>query len=72
MDMSKVVVELKHKNALALLQQLEALKVIMLEASQTAKQTSKLSDKYKGTFSKEDADSFDAHTHQSRNEWSGS
>jgi hypothetical protein len=32
-------------------------------------QTTKLSDKYKGAFTKEDAKSFDTHTKQMRKEW---
>jgi hypothetical protein len=51
------------------LQELEELNLIKLVKENITPVTTKLSDKYKGVFSEEDAKSFDKHTLNMRKEW---
>ena len=48
---------------------MEELKLIEVLNKSTVPSKSKLSEKYKGVFSKEDAVSFNQHTQNMRNEW---
>ncbi len=64
---NNVVVELTNPGALALLEELENLQIIRV-IKEDAKPV-KLSEKYRGIFSKEDAASFDAHVKAIREEW---
>jgi hypothetical protein len=64
-----MLIEVTNQKALGLLHELEELHLIkVLQKNVTAAKT-KLSDKYKGVFTKEDAKSFDEHIQQMRKEW---
>lgn len=55
-----MLIEIKNPDVLPLLQQLEALHLITVLGKENASQTGeKISNKYKGVFTKEDAQSFD-------------
>lgn len=62
-----LLIEITNPKALGLLHELEELHLIRVLKNPPTKQ--KLSDKYRGVFTKEDAQSFDAHTQVMRNEW---
>lgn len=67
--MQTVLVEINNPNAFALLKDLEELKVLKILKDSFSENTIKLSEKYKGVFSSEDAQSFDNHTQKLRKEW---
>ncbi len=67
--MKTVIIEIKNPKALALLQELEDLDVLKIVKETILNKKTKLSEKYKGVFSQEDAKNFDAHTQTSRKEW---
>lgn len=64
-----MVIQVTNQNALRLLHELEELHLIKVLKENFAPLKTKLSDKYKGVFSKEDAKSFDEHTQTMRGEW---
>ncbi len=64
-----VTVEIDNQNGFDLLQDLEKLHVLRIIKESVIENKTKLSDKYKGVFSKADADSFNHHTQSMRNEW---
>jgi hypothetical protein len=66
--METFVVELTHKNALALLRELEALDIIRLHKNEVPKD--KLSAKFRGILTAPEGDDLEKHVGQMRNEWS--
>ena len=66
--METVLIHIKNNKAYKLLEDLEDLDVLkILEKSDIPQQ--KLSEKYRGIFSKEDALNFNDHTNSMRKEW---
>lgn len=67
-----IVIRVTNQKVLRLLKELEDLK--LLEVIKKEKRTSKkkLSDKYKGVFTEEDANDFDKHVQTMRDEWKNS
>jgi len=70
--MQTVLVEIDNQNGLHLLQELEKLNVLRIIKENVLENKTRLSDKYKGVFSKQDAVSFNDHTQRMRNEWDNS
>ena len=64
-----LIIEVKNKKVLQLLYTLEELNLIKVLKENPEDIKPKLSDKYKGVFSKEDAMSFEKHTQKMRGEW---
>lgn len=63
-----MLIELTNKKAVKLLRDLEELKLIkVLKENIAVKQ--KLSDKYRGSISKEEGEKLNKHIEDSRNEW---
>lgn len=67
--MQTVLVEINNPNAFALLKELEELKVLRIVKNSILEKKVKLSEKYKGVFSKDDATDFDNHSQAMRKEW---
>jgi hypothetical protein len=67
--MDTVLIELTNKKALALIYELEELNLIKVLKETIEQPKTKLSDKYRGVFSKEDATNFNDHTKVMRHEW---
>jgi hypothetical protein len=66
---STLLIEITNQKALGLLHELEELHLIKVLKNNVIPPKIKLSDKYRGVFTKEDAQDFDNHTQQMRNEW---
>jgi len=64
-----LLIQVTNQKALRLLLELEKLHLIRVIKDNITPSKTNISEKYKGVFSKEDAKSFDAHTHKMRNEW---
>lgn len=64
-----MLIQLTNNKVLKLLRELEDLHLIRVIKENITPAKTKLSDKYKGVFSKEDAQSFDQHTQTMRGEW---
>ncbi|NEN23528.1 hypothetical protein G3O08_08445 [Cryomorpha ignava] len=67
-----ITIQLTNKKTLKLIQELEALEALQLIKilkENLSASKAKLSDKYKGVFTKEDAMSFKEHTKSMRGEW---
>jgi hypothetical protein len=64
-----MLIQLTNQKAIGLLHELEELHLIKVLKENVAPATNKLSEKYRGVFSKEDAKSFDRHTQAMRKEW---
>jgi hypothetical protein len=64
-----MLIQVTNQKVLRLLHELEELHLIKVLKENLAPVKTKLSDKYKGVFSKEDAKSFDEHTQTMRGEW---
>lgn len=64
-----MLIQVTNQKALRLLYELEELHLIKVLKGNLAPTKAKLSDKYKGVFSKEDAKSFNEHTQTMRGEW---
>lgn len=64
-----MLIQLTNKKAVRLLHDMEELDLIKVVTENISATTAKLSDKYKGVFSKEDAISFNEHTQTMRKEW---
>ncbi|MBB3842035.1 hypothetical protein FHS57_006064 [Runella defluvii] len=62
-----LLIEITNPKALGLLHELEELHLIKVLKNKPTQP--KLSDKYRGVFTKEDAQSFNDHTQVMRNEW---
>jgi protein tyrosine/serine phosphatase len=67
--MQTILVEINNPKAFTLLQELEDLKIIKILKDNVLKTNLKLSDKYKGVFTKKDAENFNKHTQIMRKEW---
>ncbi len=67
--MQIVTVEIDNPDGLHLLQDLEKLNVLRIVKESISENKTKLSDKYRGVFSKDDAVSFNEHTQTMRKEW---
>lgn len=67
--MQTLLIELNNPKAFNLIQELEDLHIIRIIKNNTETKKVKLSEKYKGVFSNEDAIDFDKHTQNSRKEW---
>jgi hypothetical protein len=66
--METVVIQINNNKAYKLLEDLEELHIIKVLKKSIQPQP-KLSERYRGVFSPEDAKSFNEHTHNSRKEW---
>ena len=66
--METVLVQINNSKAYKLLEDLEDLHILKVLKKSTLPQQ-KLSEKYKGVFSKEDAKNFNEHTQTMRKEW---
>ncbi|MVM41087.1 hypothetical protein GO730_30895 [Spirosoma sp. HMF3257] len=64
-----LLIEVTNQKAIRLLYELEELNLIKVLTKNIAPSKPKLSDKYKGVFSKEDAQSFNDHAQSMRSEW---
>jgi len=64
-----LVIKITNKKAVKLLHDLEELNLIKILDETVKPPVIKLSDKYRGVFSKEDAKSFNEHTQTLRKEW---
>lgn len=64
-----LLIEVTNQKAIGLLHELEELHLIKVLNNDIMPSKTKLSDKYRGAFTKEDAQSFNIHTQQMRNEW---
>jgi len=67
--MQTIIVEIDSQKALNLLQELEELHILRIIKDNVLENKTKPSDKYRGVFSKEDAESFMQHTQTMRKEW---
>lgn len=68
--MHVLTVEVENENGVHLLQEFEKLHVLRIVNEDVSVKKTRLSEKYAGTFSKEDALSFNKHTQTMRGEWS--
>ena len=66
--MDTMLIQLTHQKAAGLLRELEELHLIKV-LKENISGTKKLSEKYKGIISKEEAAKLDEHIRQMRNEW---
>jgi hypothetical protein len=64
-----MLIQLINHRAAGLLHELEELQIIKVLQENITSAKTKLSDKYRGVFSKEDAESFENHTQNMRKEW---
>jgi len=64
-----ILIQVTNEKALGLLRELEELHLIKVIKQNFSPITIKLSDKYKGVFSKEDTKSFNEHSKTMRKEW---
>ena len=67
--MKIVTVEIENQNGYHLLQELEKLNILRIIKENVVENKTKLSDKFKGVFTKEEAESFNKHTQTMRKEW---
>ena len=67
--MDTMLIQLTNQKAARLLHELEELNLIKVLEENIEQPKTKLSDKYKDVFSKEDADNFNNHTKTMRQEW---
>ena len=64
-----MLIQLTNKKAIRLLHDMEDLNLIKVLKENIFTAKTKLSDKYRGVFSKEDTKSFNEHTQTMRGEW---
>lgn len=64
-----MLIEVTDPKAIGLIHELEVLQLIKVLKTNTVGNTPKLSEKYRGVFTTDDARQFDAHTQQLRGEW---
>ena len=64
-----MLIQVTNKKAIKLLQDMVDLELIKVVSNSTSNTTIRLSDKYRGVFSKKDAESFDEHSKTIRKEW---
>ncbi len=67
-----ILIEVTNNKALKLLHHLEEIHLIKVLEENIQPSQIKLSEKYRGVFTKDDAKSFDEHTEQDRKEWDNS
>ena len=67
-----ILIQVTNQKAIGLLNELEELHLIKVLKKNFVPVKTKLSDKYKYVFTKEDAKSFDEHTQTTRKEWDNS
>ena len=66
-----MLIQLTNQKAAGLIHELEALHLIKVLRDSSKVPKTKLSDKYKGFISKEEAQKLNDHINQMRNEWNG-
>ena len=66
---STMLIQLTNEKAIGLLHELEELHLIKVLKENIVPSATKLSDKYRGVFTEEDARSFNEHTQTMRKEW---
>jgi hypothetical protein len=66
---STMLIQLTNEKAIGLLHELEELHLIKVLKENIVPSATKLSDKYRGVFTEEDARSFNEHTQTLRKEW---
>lgn len=66
-----MIIQLTNQKAAGLLHELEQLNLIKVLKENFEPDKTKLSDKYKGSISKEDGQQLNDHIRQMRNEWNG-
>lgn len=64
-----MLIQITNQKALGLLHELEELHLIKVLKANLIPTSAKLSDKYRGVFTKDDAKSFDQHIQAMRSEW---
>lgn len=64
-----LLIEITNEKAIGLLNELEELHLIKVLKKDAQPARTRLSDKYRGVFTKEDAESFNEHTRNMREEW---
>ncbi len=64
-----MLIQVTNQKAIGLLHELEELHLIKVLKENFDTVNTKLSDKYRGVFTKEDAKNFNEHTTNMRNEW---
>ncbi|MBK7505213.1 MAG: hypothetical protein IPI52_09175 [Bacteroidetes bacterium] len=64
-----MLIQLTNQKAIGLLHELEELQLIKVLKENIAPTNIKLSEKYRGVFTKKEAKSFNEHTQQMRKEW---
>ena len=69
MEYPTLLIELTNPKVIGLLRELEKLQLIKILKENIAPCEIKLSDKYRGVFSKEDAENFNQHTQAMRKQW---
>jgi hypothetical protein len=69
---NNILIEVTNNKALKLLHHLEELHLIKVLEENIQPSQIKLSEKYRGVFTTDDANSFDEHTEQDRKEWDNS
>ncbi len=67
--MQTVLIQIENNKAFHLLQELEQLNILKIVDDNFITKKTKISDKYKGVFTKKDAENFNQHTQTMRNEW---
>jgi len=67
--MQTLLIEIDSQNAFNLIQELEELHILRIIRENVLENKTKLSEKYKGVFSKEDARNFIEHSNNMRKEW---
>ncbi len=67
--MDTMLIQLTHQKAAGLLHELEELQLIKV-LKETTVSNPKLSDKYRGSITKEDGEKLNDHIRQMRSEWS--
>ena len=67
--MKTLIVEINNPKALNLIQELEDLNILRIVKETIIEKKTKLSEKYKGIFTKEDSENFNEHTQAMRKEW---
>jgi hypothetical protein len=64
-----MLIQLTNEKAIGLLHELEELQLIKVLKENIAPSKAKLSEKYRGVFTKDDARNFNEHTQEMRKEW---
>ena len=67
--MQTLLIEISDQKAINLIHELEELNILRIIKENVVENKGKLSDKYKGVFSKDDARSFNEHVQTMRKEW---